>query len=205
MRIISKGITTENPVFVLLLGLCPALAVTDKLIHAFCIGIIVLFTLSGTNTAVALLKEFIPQSLRLITYVMIAAFFVTLADVFFHALAPEVTEDLGIYLRLTAVNCLILGRARGFAERSGPVPALMDAVGMSLGFTLSLSLIAFIRELLGSGSVTLFPFASFNGVITVPVFSSAPVSVLGSAAGAFLIFGYLKAFFNWRNNRREDG
>jgi electron transport complex protein RnfE len=204
MRIISKGIITENPIFVLLLGLCPALAVTDKLIHAFCIGIIVVFTLSGTNTAVSFLKDLIPPGLRLFTYIIIAAFFVTLADVFFHALAPEVTEELGIYLRLTAVNCLILGRARGFAERSKPVPALLDAVGMGIGFTLALSLIAFIRELLGSGSVTLFPLASFNGVISVPVLSSAPISVLGSAAGAFLIFGYLKAFFNWKNGQREE-
>ena len=119
-----------------------------------------------------------------------------------HAFVPAVYDALGVYLPLIVVNCIILGRAEAFAGKNGVVASALDGIGMGIGFTLSLTLIALIREVIGACTITLFPMGSFSGTITLPGISESPVRVMTLAAGALLLMGYLKAFFAWKGERK---
>ncbi|HUX14199.1 MAG TPA: electron transport complex subunit RsxE [Spirochaetia bacterium] len=202
----SKGILRQNPIFVTMLGLCPALAVTNLVVNAVAMGIAVAVVLLATSFTVSLLREFVPDKIRIPTYTVIIAIFVTIVDLMMQAYLPGMSRNLGIFVPLIVVNCIILSRADSFARENTAGRALLDALGMGTGFTLGLTLIAAVRETLGSGTITLFPIAGFSGVITVPVLSHFPVRVLGLGTGAFLVVGYMKAFFNWRSARLDrDG
>lgn len=189
---LTKGIFKENPTFILVLGMCPTLAVTTQVVNALSMGAGVLFVLLFSNIFISLLKNIIPNSVRIPCYIVVIAAFVTIVEMVFHAFIPAVYEALGVYLPLIVVNCIILGRAEAFANKNTVLNSALDAVGMGIGFTLALTLIALIRESFGAGTITLI-----NTVITVPWFNRWPIRVLTLAAGALLLMGYLKAFFNW--------
>ncbi len=199
----TKGIFKENPIFIIVLGLCPALGVSSKLINAIGMGAGVIFVLLGSNIFVSLLKNFIPDKVRIPAYVVIIASFVTLVEMVMQAYLPSLFESLGVFVPLIVVNCLILGRAEAFANKNTVLDSIYDALGMGIGFTLSLMLIALFREVLGAGSITIMAFGNFDGVIKIPGIYDAPARVFGLSAGALLVMGYLKAFFNWYSSRKK--
>ena len=202
----TKGIFKENPIFVVLLGLCPTLAVSTQVVNALGMGAGVIFVLLGSNFFVSLLKDFIPEKVRIPSYIVIIASFVTIVDLFMQAYAPSLSKSLGVFVQLIVVNCIILGRAEAFANQNTLGKSLLDALGMGVGFTVGLLLISFIREVLGAGTITLFPVASmgFDGVVRIPWLSSYPARVIGLSAGALLVIGFLKAFFNWLEMRKVE-
>jgi Na+-translocating ferredoxin:NAD+ oxidoreductase subunit E len=199
----TKGIFKENPIFIIVLGLCPALGVSSKLINAIGMGAGVIFVLLGSNIFVSLLKNFIPNKVRIPAYVVIIASFVTLVEMVMHAYLPSLFESLGVFVPLIVVNCLILGRAEAFANKNNISASILDALGMGIGFTLSLMLIALFREVLGAGTITIMALGNFDGVIKIPGIYNAPARVFGLSAGALLVMGYLKAFFNWYSSRKK--
>ena len=200
----TKGIIKENPIFIILLGLCPALAVSTQVVNALGMGAGVIFVLLGSNIFVSLLKDFIPKKIRIPAYIVIIASFVTIVDLVMQGYAPVLSRNLGVFVQLIVVNCIILGRAEAFANKNNLSRSILDALGMGIGFTLGLLLISLIREVLGAGTITLFPIGDFNGVIRIPVLYSAPVRVIGLATGALLVMGYLKALFNWFEQRERS-
>ncbi|SES65647.1 electron transport complex subunit RsxE [Anaerobranca gottschalkii] len=171
---LTKGLYKENPVFRLLLGLCPTLAVTTSAINGFGMGMATTFVLICSNIIVSLVKKLIPSAVRIPSFIVIIATFVTIVDMFMEAFAYPLYENLGIFIPLIVVNCLILGRAEAFASKESVLPSLLDAVGMGLGFTLSLTVLGGIREIL-SGSIGIF----------------------GMPPGAFLTLGLLLGLINF--------
>lgn len=205
MNHFTKGIIKENPIFIIVLGLCPALAVSTQVVNAIGMGAGVIFVLLGSNIFVSLLKDFIPEKVRIPAYIVIIASFVTIVDLVMQAFAPSLSKSLGVFVQLIVVNCIILGRAEAFANKSKVSDSVLDALGMGVGFTLALGLISLIREVLGSGTITLFAIGSFDGVIKLPGLSESPVRVMSLAAGALLVMGYLKALITWLNSRKMAG
>lgn len=201
----TRGLFKENPVFIIVLGLCPALAVSTQVVNALGMGAGVIFVLLGSNIFVSLLKDFIPAKVRIPSYIVIIASFVTVVDLSMQAFAPSLSKSLGVFVQLIVVNCIILGRAEAFANKNSLGSSLLDALGMGIGFTLGLILISLIREVLGAGTITLFAMGGFDGVIEVPGLYESPVRVFGLASGALLVMGYLKALFNWMEQKRERG
>ena len=201
---LCKGIWKENPIFVIMLGMCPTLAVSTQVSNAIGMGLGVVFVLTLSNIFISLLKKGIPDSIRIPSYIVIIASFVTILEMLMHAYLPSLYDALGIYLSLIVVNCVILGRAEAFANKNSVFDSALDGIGMGLGFTLGLTIIAAIREILGSGTITLFAIGGWNGVIKVPLLSSNPVRVVGMSAGALLVMGLLKAFFTWRSEKKGD-
>lgn len=199
---LTKGLFSENPIFIIVLGLCPALGVSTKVINALGMGAGVIFVLLCSNILVSMLKNFIPDKVRIPSYIVIIASFVTIVEMVMQAYAPALYKNLGVFVPLIVVNCVILGRAEAFANKNSLLPSIMDAIGMGTGFTLGLLLIALIREVLAYGTVTVFPIGSFGGVLTIPGLASSPVRIIGLAAGALFVMGYLKAFFNWYTARK---
>lgn len=203
MRELTKGIFKENPIFAIMLGLCPALAVSSQVVNALGMGVGVIFVLVGSNIFVSLLKNFIPEKVRIPAYIVIIASFVTIVDLVMQAYAPDLSRNLGVFVQLIVVNCVILGRAEAFANKNTVGKSVLDALGMGFGFTLSLSVIALVREVLGAGTITLFPVGGFSGVIVIPGLSQSPIRIFGLAAGALLVMGYLKALYNWHVDRKS--
>jgi len=199
----TKGIIKENPLFIIVLGLCPALAVSTEVINAIGMGAGVIFVLLGSNICVSLLKNFIPEKVRIPCYIVIIASFVTIVEMVMEAYTPDLYKNLGIFVSLIVVNCVILGRAEAFASKNSVGRSILDALGMGIGFTLGLLLIAIIREVLGSGTITLFPIKAikFNGKLTLGWLNKNSLKVFAFASGALLVMGYLKAFFNWMEQR----
>jgi electron transport complex protein RnfE len=200
----SKGIFKENPIFIILLGLCPTLAVSTQVVNALGMGAGVIFVLLGSEIFVSLLKDFIPERIRIPSFIVIIASFVTIVDLVMQAYAPSLSRSLGVFVQLIVVNCIILGRAEAFASKRKLGESLLDALGMGVGFTLGLLLISAIREILGAGTITLFAVGSFDGVIRIPGLSSQPARVLALAPGALLVIGFLKALFNWFEMRKQE-
>lgn len=205
LKELTKGIFKENPTFIIMLGMCPTLAVTTQLINAIGMGAGVLFVLLFSNIFISLLKNVIPNSVRIPCYVVVIASFVTIVEMVFHAFIPSLYEALGVYLPLIVVNCIILGRAEAFANKNTVLDSALDAIGMGIGFTLALSLISIIRESIGSGTITFTRIGNWDGVLHIPFFSKWPVRVMTLAAGALLLMGYLKAFFLWFASRKQNG
>ncbi len=201
----TKGLVKENPLFVLVLGLCPALGVSTKVVNALGMGAGVIFVLLGSNIFVSLLKNFIPAKVRIPAYIVIIASFVTIVEMVMEAFLPSLFNSLGVFVPLIVVNCVILGRAEAYANKNTLGNSVLDAFGMGIGFTLGLVVIALIRESFGAGTITIFPIGTFDGIIKIPGLYSAPVKVFGLAAGALLVMGYLKAFINWIEMRNAGG
>ena len=183
-----KGLWRENPVFVQVLGMCPMLAVTNSAINALAMGAATAFVLLGSSTLVSLLRRHIPKQVRISTYVVIIATFVTVVDMLLQALVPDVHRELGAFISLIVVNCLILGRQEAFASKRPLGLALCDAAGMALGFAFALLCLGATREVLGSGS--LFGFDLFG-----PNFEPWVIMIL--PPGGFLMLGVILFAFSW--------
>jgi electron transport complex protein RnfE len=201
----TKGIIKENPIFIVLLGLCPALAVSTQVVNALGMGAGVIFVLLGSNIFVSLLKNYIPEKVRVPSYIVIIASFVTVVDLTMQAYAPSLSDSLGVFVQLIVVNCAILGRAEAFANKNTLSNSVLDALGMGIGFTLGLVMISLVREVFGAGTITLFAMGNFDGVIRIPLIYEAPARVIALATGALLVVGYIKAFFNWREEKGGGG
>ncbi|MBN1525582.1 MAG: electron transport complex subunit E [Spirochaetales bacterium] len=203
----TKGLFRENPTFVIMLGLCPTLAVSNQVVNAIGMSAAVLFVLLGSNIIISLLKNFIPDKVRIPSYIIVIASFVTIVDLVMQAFIPPLSESLGVFVPLIVVNCIILGRAEGFANRHPVSSSILDALGMGLGFAMGLTLIALFREILGAGMITLFPlpfdFIDEKGQIFIPALRDAPAGVFIAPAGALLVIGLLKAFFNQIELKQE--
>ena len=184
MSVLLKGILKENPVLVLILGTCPSLATTTNLVGAFGMGIAALAVLVCSNVLISLLRHFIPGSVRIPCYIVIIAGFVTIVQMIVQAFFPVLYELLGVYLALITVNCIILGRAEMFASKNSVVKSALDGIGMGLGFTLALCLMAFIREVFGN--------ATFAG-IAIPFLEPYKIEFLVKAPGGMLVYGLLIA------------
>lgn len=189
-----KGLWRENPVFVAVLGLCPAMAVTNSLENGLVMGAATTFVLVGASLLVSLLRKVIPRAVRISVYIIIIATFVTVVDFSLAALLPESHQKLGAFISLIVVNCLILGRQEAFASRNEVAPSLADAFGMAAGFTISLSLIGAVREVLGSGSL-----------LGVRLFGEGfePWSIMILPPGGFLTLGALLVLFAWLQDLHE--
>ena len=186
IKIILNGIVKENPVFCLLLGMCPTLGTTTSAINGMGMGLCTMFVLICSNLVISLLKNVVPDKVRIPAFIVVIASFVTLLQLCMQAYLPSLYESLGLFIPLIVVNCLILGRAEAFASRNTPLNSIFDGIGMSLGFTLGLTILGLIREMLGSGSVFGYKFiGDADGIL---VFVLAP--------GAFIVLGYLIAIVN---------
>lgn len=188
----TKGIIKDNPIFVLMLGLCPTLAVSTKVIYGIGMGVATIFVLLGSNILVSLLKNVIPDKIRIPAYIIIIATFVTMVDYMLHAYIPPLHKALGIFIPLIVVNCIILGRAEAFASKTTVWKSILDALGMGLGFTMALTLIALIREVLGSGTITL-EMIGYGWSWEVPV---KPMIIMILPPGAFITIGILMGIIN---------
>jgi Na+-translocating ferredoxin:NAD+ oxidoreductase subunit E len=182
-----KGIYRENPVFRLALGLCPSLAVSTSVENALGMGAAAMFVLLGSNITVSLIRNFVPSKVRIPCYIVVIASFVTTVELVMGAYLPELAKSLGIFLPLIVVNCIILGRAEAFASKHGVGAAILDAVGMGIGFTFALTLIAAFREILGDGKI-------MGYMVFGPNFQ--PVLMMILAPGAFITIGLLMGYFN---------
>ncbi len=181
-----KGLWEENPVFVQVLGMCPALAVSNTAQNALAMGLATLFVLTSSNAVVSLLRNFIPKQVRIASYILVIATFVTLVDMGIQALSLELHRALGAFISLIVVNCLILGRAEAFASRNTLGRSLLDGLGMGIGFTLALFSLGAVREILGAG--TLF------GVAVLPANFEPWVIMLLPSGGFLTLAGWLLAF-----------
>ncbi|UCD08969.1 MAG: electron transport complex subunit E [Dehalococcoidales bacterium] len=188
---LAKGIIISNPVFVLALGLCPALAVSGNLDNALGMSAGVLFVLLGSNIIISLIRNFVPDIVRIPVFIVIIATFVTIIGLLFEAYVPTLYDSLGIYLPLIVVNCIILGRAEAFASRNRILYSIADAIGASIGFMLALVMIAFFRQILGTGGLSVFGVELF----TLPVLGEHPMLFFILPPGAFLVIGLLLALF----------
>jgi Na+-translocating ferredoxin:NAD+ oxidoreductase subunit E len=194
MQEFLKGLWKENPVFIAVLGMCPALAVTNSAINALAMGLATTFVLVFSSILVSLFRNVIPKQVRITAYIVIIATFVTVIDFLLAAFAPTIHKELGAFIALIVVNCLILGRQEAFASKNKPWLAILDATGMSLGFTFALLCIGIIREVLGSGS--LFGFLLFGE-------SFEPWIIMILPPGGFFALGFLLLGFNWFSDFRK--
>ncbi len=188
----TKGFIKENPVFVMALGLCPTLAVTTSVENAIGMGLAATFVLLFSNIFISLIKNFIPNKIRIPSYIVVIASFVTIVDMVMNAYFPAIHKNLGLFIPLIVVNCIILGRAEAFANKNTVIRSIVDGLGMGLGFTLALIVIGGIREILGVGQ--------FLGHNVLPV-SYKPVIVAILAPGAFLVMGVLMGLMNMKKTK----
>lgn len=189
-----KGLWKENPIFIGLLGLCPTMAVTNSLRNGLVMGLATLFVLVGSSTLVSLLRKVIPKPVRISVYIIIIATFVTIVDFVLAAAMPAAHKELGAFIALIVVNCIILGRQEAFAARNPVGLSIADAIGMSGGFTLAMAMIGGVREILGSGTLLGFP-----------VFGAdyEPWAIMILPPGGFLTMGALLMTFTWVKQRQE--
>ena len=185
LQIISKGILKENPTFVLILGMCPTLGVTSSAINGMGMGVATMAVLIMSNIVISLIKNVIPDKVRIPAFIVVIASFVTMIEMLMQAYVPSLYASLGVFIPLIVVNCIILGRAEAFASKNGVLDSALEGIGIGLGFTLSLTAIGAVREVLGAGSIYGFTFA--EGVMPL-LFILAP--------GGFLVLGYLMVLFN---------
>ena len=186
VKILINGIIKENPIFVLLLGMCPTLATTSSAINGMSMGLATMFVLISSNAVISLLKNVIPDMVRIPAFIVVIATFVTIVEMMMNAYVPALAESLGIFIPLIVGNCIVLGRAEAFASKNGVLSSIFDGVGIGLGFTLALTLLGASRELLGTGKI-------FSQNIYPEQYGSL-LFVL--APGAFIVLGFLIAIFN---------
>ena len=187
LKAFKNGLLDENPTFVQLLGMCPTLAVTTSLVNAIGMGLSATFVLVCSNLAISLVRKVIPSKIRIASYVVIIATFVSLIEMLLKAYLPSLSNALGLFIPLIVVNCIILARAESFASKNKPIPSAMDGLGMGLGFTLGLSVLGSIREILGAG--TLLGLNIFGGMYPPAIMFILP-------PGAFIVLGTVLAVIN---------
>ncbi|MDD6364172.1 MAG: electron transport complex subunit E [Bacteroidales bacterium] len=184
LQLIARGIVKENPTFVLLLGMCPTLATTTSAINGMSMGLATMCVLILSNMTISAIARFIPDKVRIPSYIVVIATFVTLVQFLMQAFVPSIYETLGLFIPLIVVNCIILGRAEAFANKNGVLDSALDGIGIGLGFTLALTLLGLIREVLGSLSLFGWKFCQADGILA---FVLAP--------GAFIALAYLIVVF----------
>ena len=187
LKILTNGIIKENPVLVLVLGTCPALAVTNSTINGVGMGLAATFVLICSNVVISLLKKVIPDKVRIPCYIVVIAGFVTIVQLIMQAYMKSLYDALGIFLSLIVVNCVILGRAEMFANKNSVYDSFLDGVGMGIGFTLALFLMGAFREIFGVGTFCNIP---------IPGLSSQPIAILAQAPGGFFGYGFIIAMLN---------
>ena len=185
LSLITKGFVKDNPTFVLVLGMCPTLATTTSAMNGLEMGLATMFVLILSNIVISLVAPVVPDKVRIPVYIVIIATFVTVLQFLMQAFVPAVYETLGLFIPLIVVNCIVLGRAEAFANKNSVVDSALDGLGIGIGFTLSLTVIGIVREILGNGSVFGWKFIAGDGILA---FVMAP--------GAFLVLGYLMVLFN---------
>ncbi|MCK9342833.1 MAG: electron transport complex subunit E [Massilibacteroides sp.] len=186
LKILINGIVKENPTFVLMLGMCPTLGTTSSALNGMAMGLATLFVLVCSNMAISLFKKLIPDAVRIPSFIVIIATFVTVVQMVMQGYFPELYKSLGLFIPLIVVNCIVLGRAESFAAKNGVIPSFFDGLGIGLGFTLALTLLGSLRELLGTGK--------FFSLSVYPDQYGSLLFVL--APGAFIVLGYLVAVMN---------
>jgi electron transport complex protein RnfE len=194
-EILKKGIVTENPIFVLVLGMCPTLGVTTSMSNALGMGASVIFVLILSNVLVSLVRKIVPDEIRIPVYITIIATTVTILEIFLNTFVPSLYEGLGIFLPLIVVNCIILGRAEAFASKNGVIDSIFDAIGMGLGFTLGLFVLGLVRETLGTGGIELVGLQLFN--------VNYAASFFIQPSGGFLALGLLIGLINTNKINKE--
>lgn len=185
LQLITKGIIKENPTFVLLLGMCPTLGTTTSAINGMGMGLATMFVLVLSNMAISAVAKQIPDKVRIPAYIVIIAAFVTVLQLVMQAYVPDLYATLGLFIPLIVVNCIVLGRAEAFAAKNSVLASALDGLGIGLGFTLSLTVIGLVRELLGGGA--------FFGLKLLP---DGGITAFVLAPGAFIVLGYLLVLFN---------
>lgn len=185
LQLITKGLVKDNPTFVLILGMCPTLATTSSAINGLSMGLATLFVLILSNIVISAIAPAVPDKVHIPVYIVVIATFVTVLQLLMQAYVPAVYATLGLFIPLIVVNCIVLGRAEAFANKNGIIDSALDGLGVGLGFTVSLTVIGLVREILGNGSVFGFKFIAGDGILA---FIMAP--------GAFLVLGYLMVLFN---------
>jgi electron transport complex protein RnfE len=184
-KLITDGLVKNNPTFVLLLGMCPTLATTTSAINGLSMGLATLFVLVLSNMAISLIAPVVPDKVHIPVYIVVIATFVTVLQLLMQAYVPAVYKTLGLFIPLIVVNCIVLGRAEAFANKHNAGESALDGIGIGLGFTVTLTIIGLVREILGSGSAFGWKFLPGDGILA---FVMAP--------GAFLVLGYLMVLFN---------
>jgi len=206
------GIIKENPLFVAILGTCPALAVTTTLEAALGMGVLFTFVLVGSNVLISALRKLIPEEVETPAYIVIVATFVTVVKMLCEAYIPNLYSSLGVFLALLVVNCIVLGRAEAFANKNSVYDSFLDGIGNGIGYTLALLLIALIREVLGTGMITIgdiFTFLKVNGasihlyILKGPTWDYS-IYLFGTPAGAFFVFGVIMAVLAYKANKKKD-
>ena len=193
IKTFKNGIITENPIFMQLLGMCPTLAVTTSLANGIGMGLSVTFVLTLSNMLVSILRKMIPQKIRIAAYVVIIATFVTIVDLVLKAYIPALSKSLGLFIPLIVVNCIILARAEAFASKNGVLKSAADGIGMGLGFTIALSIISAIREILGAGTI-----------LGYSVGITAPATIMLLPPGGFLTLGILLGLINVIKSKKGE-
>ena len=186
LKTFTKGLVKENPILVVLLGCCPTLATTTSAINGMSMGLATTFVLIMSNLVISLLKNFIPDKVRIPCFIVVIASFVTIVQLVMQAYVPDIYETLGLFIPLIVVNCIVLGRAEAFASKNPLWPSILDGAGMGLGFTLALTILGCIRELLGSGCIF--------GLRLLPETANILVFIL--PPGAFICLGFVIAIVN---------
>ena len=210
MKTILNGIVKENAIFVLSLGLCSALAVTTTVENAYLMGLCVLIVLIFSNLVISLIKKLVPDNVRIPVYIIIVGTFVVVLELLLQKFIPVLYSALGIYLPLIVVNCIVLGRALSVASKENIGKSVLDGVGVGLGYTFSITLIALIREILGNNTITIMDnISSFTGIRIVfeNVINTSeifPISIFKTSAGAFITFAVLLALFNKIKGGKKD-
>lgn len=185
-KVLMNGIVKENPTFALLLGMCPTLGTTSSAINGMGMGLATMFVLICSNVVISLIKNLIPDMVRIPSFIVVIASFVTVLQMVMQAYVPALYATLGLFIPLIVVNCIVLGRAEAFAAKNGPLPSFFDGLGMGLGFTIALTLLGAVRELLGTGKI--FDITVLPEQYGMLIFVLAP--------GAFIALGYLIAIVN---------
>lgn len=195
LKVLTNGIITENPTFIQLLGMCPTLAVTTSLINALGMGLSATFVLVFSNLVISLLRKCIPNKIRIASYIVVIAAFVSIIEMLLKAYLPSISNALGLFIPLITVNCIILARAESFASKNKPIPSMLDGLGMGLGFTLGLSVLATVREILGAGSI-----------LGIQLFGQGfePALIFILPPGAFLALGTILAVYNMIKDKKGD-
>ncbi len=192
-QLITKGLIKENPTFVLLLGMCPTLATTTSAINGMSMGLATMFVLVLSNMAISMIAPYVPDKVRIPSYIVVIATFVTVLELVMKAYVPDVYETLGLFIPLIVVNCIVLGRAEAFANKNNVIDSALDGLGIGLGFTVSLTVLGLVREILGNLSVFDWKFAGSDGILA---FVLAP--------GAFLALGYLIVIFRKLTSKKAE-
>lgn len=196
LSIILNGIIKENPVFVLLLGLCPTLGTSSSAINGMSMGLATTSVLVCSNILISIFKKFIPDKVRIPAFIMVIASLVTVVQMVMEAFTPDIYKVLGLFIPLIVVNCIVLGRAESFASKNNPFDSMLDGLGSGLGFTFALTILGIIREVLGNGSI-------FNIALTPETWSWKPALIFVLPPGGFLTIAFVIAFQNYLKQKKE--